>query len=206
MFRSCKVCEGTYPDTDFYRDRSRKDGLRHSCKSCDNRANRKWREDNAERRREYNQRYKKQNAEKGREQHRQWIENNYERWREYSRQYSKKRYARNPKVRISAAVTAGVKYSLCGGKGNRSWTSLVDFSLEELMEHLESQFEKGMTWNNCGSDWHLDHIRPIADFHFTTTDDLEFKECWSLWNLQPLWAAGNWSKGAKCEAPPLPFL
>lgn len=82
---------------------------------------------------------------------------------------------------------------------------LVGYTLVELMEHLESQFTKGMTWDNYG-EWHIDHIRPVSDFNFITHNDSEFKECWSLWNLQPLWAFDNLSKCAKCEAPPLPLV
>lgn len=66
------------------------------------------------------------------------------------------------------------------------------------MAHLESKFVEGMTWENR-SEWHIDHIRPIASFNYATPDDPEFKQCWSLSNLQPLWAKENMSKGAKLD-------
>ena len=53
-----------------------------------------------------------------------------------------------------------------------------------------------MGWDNYG-EWHVDHIRPIASFNFESVDCAEFKECWSLDNLQPLWAFDNLSKGTK---------
>jgi len=56
--------------------------------------------------------------------------------------------------------------------------------------HLEKQFKDGMTWDNYG-DWHIDHIRPISSFNFKSYEDKEFKECWDLNNLQPLWAEEN---------------
>ena len=35
----------------------------------------------------------------------------------------------------------------------------------EARNHIESQFEKGMTWENHGrGGWHLDHIRPCMRF------------------------------------------
>jgi len=43
----------------------------------------------------------------------------------------------------------------------------------------------------------LFHIVPQSRFHFKTVDDPEFKVCWSLDNLQPLWAKDNWSKNDK---------
>jgi len=49
----------------------------------------------------------------------------------------------------------------------------------------------------CKTIWHIDHIRPISAFSFTVPEDPEFKECWALNNLQPLWAFDNLSKGGK---------
>ena len=53
-----------------------------------------------------------------------------------------------------------------------------------------------MTWGNYGK-WHVDHIIPQAFFKYTSTDDVEFKYCWSLNNLQPLWAKDNIKKKDK---------
>ena len=64
------------------------------------------------------------------------------------------------------------------------------------MLHLESLFTDGMTWDNYG-EWHVDHKKPMALFNFETVDDQEFKECWKLDNLQPLWGPDNLSKGPR---------
>jgi len=37
-------------------------------------------------------------------------------------------------------------------------------SESELLQHLERQFEPGMTWENWPRVWHLDHVRPLASF------------------------------------------
>lgn len=66
------------------------------------------------------------------------------------------------------------------------------------MASLEAKFKPGMSWENHGA-WHVDHKRPIASYNFSSVDDHEFKECWSLENLQPLWAKENLSKGARYE-------
>jgi len=83
-------------------------------------------------------------------------------------------------------------------KAGRSWKTFVDYSLEELMAHLERQFLPGMTWQNKG-DWHIDHIIPRSSFEYSSPDDPEFKKCWSLSNLQPLWAVDNIRKNAKLD-------
>lgn len=74
------------------------------------------------------------------------------------------------------------------------WFNLFDYSLQDLKNHLESLFKPGMSWNNYG-EWHIDHKIPISYFKFESKDDEHFKKCWSLSNLQPLWAFENLSKG-----------
>lgn len=100
--------------------------------------------------------------------------------------------------RISKAFSHRLRESLKTGKNGKKWQSIVGFSVIELRQRLESLFQPGMTWDNYGwRGWHIDHIRPVSSFNFESTDDPEFKECWALTNLQPLWAADNMKKGAK---------
>ncbi len=65
-----------------------------------------------------------------------------------------------------------------------------------LRDHLESLFTNGMTWENYGK-WHIDHIIPKSFFEFSSPNDVEFKMCWRLDNLQPLWAKDNIIKSNK---------
>ncbi len=83
-------------------------------------------------------------------------------------------------------------------KGGKHWEKLVNYTLEELKNHLENLFEDNMSWENHGQfGWHIDHIKPIASFKFTSYKDKKFKECWSLENLQPLWWKENLKKSNK---------
>ena len=86
-------------------------------------------------------------------------------------------------------------------KGKRPWELLVGYTRDDLVAHIEPLFEPGMSWDNFG-EWHIDHRRPIASFTFASTDDPEFRACWALKNLRPLWAHLNRSKGAKWDGPP----
>lgn len=93
-------------------------------------------------------------------------------------------------------MKTAVRLSLLGAKAGRKWEALAGYTVEDLKLHLERQFTKGMTWANMG-EWHIDHIIPKASFSFTTADEPEFKACWALTNLRPLWATENHSKHAK---------
>lgn len=84
---------------------------------------------------------------------------------------------------------------------------LVGYTLDDLMIHLEKKFLPGMTWENYGrGGWNIDHIIPKSVFNYESTGDVDFKHCWSLKNLQPLWESDNMSKGAKLEKPFQPSL
>ena len=82
------------------------------------------------------------------------------------------------------------------GKECKHTWDILDFVPSELKSHLEKQFVNGMTWSNYGK-WHIDHIIPIDFFQYTNISDVEFKMCWRLENLQPLWASENIQKSNK---------
>jgi hypothetical protein len=109
----------------------------------------------------------------------------------------KARRDRNPGLRLHCNVSRIMSLSLNGKKAGRSWQSLVGYTLDALKRHLERQFLKGMSWENYGTAWHVDHRVPRASFTFSDANDPEFKACWALTNLQPLWAADNLKKSAK---------
>jgi hypothetical protein len=67
----------------------------------------------------------------------------------------------------------------------------------DLRAHLEVQFVGGMTWDNWGTVWEVDHIKPLSLFQYTNLEDPLFREAWALSNLRPLLAHLNASKGKK---------
>jgi hypothetical protein len=99
----------------------------------------------------------------------------------------------SPEQKLKHNSLSMIRQSLIGYRKNRPWHEAVGYSVDELKAHLERQFTKGMSWDNYGQ-WHVDHIRPLSSFSYTSVDDPEFKECWALTNLRPMWAADNISK------------
>lgn len=55
---------------------------------------------------------------------------------------------------------------------------------EELISHIENQFEDGWNWENRGDVWEIDHIRPYSSFDLT--DDKQYRECCNYKNIRPL--------------------
>jgi hypothetical protein len=128
----------------------------------------------------------------------QWNKDNREHVNKYKRDYERKRRAEDPKYRLGVRTRTAVWQLLKerGIKKTNKTFNLLDYSIEELMTHLEALFTTGMTWDNYG-EWHVDHKIPMNSFQFESTDDIGFKECWKLNNLQPLWGPENLSKGTK---------
>lgn len=68
----------------------------------------------------------------------------------------------------------------------------IGCSYEDLRNHIEKQFLKGMTWENHG-EWHLDHIIPMSSAK--TFKDV--KKLSNFTNLRPLWRKDNIAKKDK---------
>ncbi len=60
----------------------------------------------------------------------------------------------------------------------------VSLNYLEMKNYIESKMIKGMTWENYGSYWVVDHIVPIRLFDVFSLDEL--KICWNYQNLMPL--------------------
>ena len=111
------------------------------------------------------------------------------------------------KHRLHSAISGSVNSSLREKKNGRRWEGLVGYTLDDLMKHLESLFTDGMTWDNYGvNGWWVDHLTPVAAFSFQTSKDIDFKRCWALSNLQPLWKIDNILKADKVDKPFQPAL
>ena len=109
----------------------------------------------------------------------------------YKRKWTKEKREKNPSFKIEGAIRARLAHAVKGTVASKSIKSLP-YTTVELMNHLELLFTKGMTWDNYGK-WHIDHIKPCSLFDHN--DRQQMLECWSLSNLQPLWAVDNLSKG-----------
>ena len=81
----------------------------------------------------------------------------------------------------------------------------LPYSIFQLKEHLEKQFEPWMNWtnrrkyisqfwddNNSSTwRWNIDHIIPKSNFNYKTVIDEDFQKCWALENLRPYSAKQN---------------
>ena len=102
-----------------------------------------------------------------------------------------KRRSSSPSERIADSMRSRLWAAM---KGKKTSMSILSFTSKELRFHLQNKFKEGMRWSNYGK-WHIDHIKPCSSYDLTNKE--EFADCWSIKNLQPLWAHENLKKGAK---------
>ena len=194
--KTCSKCGKQKEYSQFYTRKGSKDEYRNECIECLSRhkktvhqkykreRNLKCKEYDASHRKEkyaYNKEYYDKNRAKIIKQNDTYKQNR----RNTDLLY---RLADNQRARLYMAIKSNQKV----GSAIRD----LGCSISELKEHLEKQWQEGMTWDNWTlAGWHIDHIRPLALFNLD--DPLQLREAVHYTNLQPLWAQDNFSKGKK---------
>lgn len=111
------------------------------------------------------------------------------------RRHHNKRAEADPKFRIDALMRATVNRGLRGLQKRSKYLRCLDWTFAELRKHIEAQFADGMTWENWGSFWELDHVVPRSQFAYDGFEHQGFVECWSMKNLRPTPKAENRRQG-----------
>lgn len=143
---------------------------------------RRWRESHKKQERERVKKWARENT----EYRKKYVQENKEKIKLDQKKYEKQRRKINPKYRLDRNMGSKISTLLKDKKARRTWKELVGYTIESLIKHLEKQFDDKMTWENYGSYWEVDHRKPKSLFKYETAEDLEFKKCWALSNLQPL--------------------
>lgn len=115
-------------------------------------------------------------------------------------------------------LACGVKYKLkCRARGRvknalkqrglinpfKSISKVVGCTTDFLAKHIESKFRDGMTWDNHGTVWELDHIYPLARLDLSDPEQMKRGCHWT--NLQPLLKHENRRKRDWLTPPPRPL-
>ncbi len=185
-----KLCSGpcgaTKPIPEFHKRLKSHDGVHSRCKSCRSVSRKiKYKEDP-----EYAQQAKKQarewqdrNPEKCKENKARWNADNIDRVRLHRRNQLK-RLSTDINFKLRTRLRIRLNNVLKGKPKRGSAIRDLGCSVEELIAHFEKQFKTGMTWENYGTHWQIDHIKRLADFDLGERSQL--LEACNYTNLQPL--------------------
>jgi hypothetical protein len=81
--------------------------------------------------------------------------------------------------------------------------AILGYTAQDLADHITKLLSPGMTWENYGKAWHIDHVRSVSSYAFDPSNQESIhdfiKKCWAVNNLQPLFRHENMSKGARYD-------
>jgi hypothetical protein len=182
--KKCAKCKNEFLLENFPKDKTNASGYRSYCFPCNREKinkmtfNRKdKRKVENEKNKEYIQEYNKQYMIKNRKH----INLSYK-----NRLHNDPTFkiSHNTRVRINKALKNNYKFS--------STAKLLGCTLDFYKEYLEKQFKHDMTWDNYGSLWEIDHIKPCFSFNLILEE--EQKLCFHYLNTQPLYKIDNQRK------------
>lgn len=205
--KECGSCKTVKLLDDFYNNSSKHLGKTSRCKSCDlegkkadylkHREKRlaaaKARQDsNPESRKRYLKNWYIKNRKRQIAKNAIWQRDNRDRISENT----KRRRRSDPDFVVAVAARGMLRRhikNIGGEKANRTH-EILGYTPDQLREHIERQFAKGMNWGNYGTDWHIDHIVSMSEHIQNGETDPSIVNC--LTNLMPLWAEDNLRKGS----------
>lgn len=215
----CSKCGVEKALCEFSKCKTCKQGKNSRCKLCKRAEGKAYREVNKQKEKERlaayyklnkesckarNKRWREANKEKEQERGRRWREANKEKNRERKKLYERKRRT-DPFYKVRSNVSRSINHALNKrGAIKRGKTfEALPYTPKQLIEHLESQFDDQMSWENYGSYWDVDHIYPHSLLPYDSMEHPNFAKCWALENLQPLEKIENIKKSNKVFDEPL---
>lgn len=121
----------------------------------------------------------------------EWRRTHMPEIRAYDRKHRSEKMASDPRFAMRHRLRNRIQAALRAQSGMKAKKTmqLIGCSVESLKIYIESKFRSGMTWENWGSVWHMDHIIPCAIFDLTKPEHQIV--CFHFSNLQPLLVREN---------------
>lgn len=204
-----KTCTCCLKDLDTSNFRINKSKIFSICRKCENAKNKERREKNLEKykilakesrernkgkdldkkiayrnsrkeeKRLYDRKYRSLNAEKIKKQKKDWHNKNKD----------------NPEQKIKRNLRRRIHHLVAKTNKSKHTMEMLGCDIDFFMSYLENKFYGNMTFDNYGSVWHIDHIRPCCSFDLTIKENQYI--CFHYTNLQPLLKEDNLKKGGK---------
>lgn len=202
--KTTKICSKCHQEKSINEFYFRKDHntYRNECKKCHNfmckqwdlqhlgrkkEITKNWELKNPKRHQESARRCYLKNSEKIKKRSKLWRLNNLNKFKKIIKKYQDKIYS-TPQGKLNCLMSCGIHKSLCLNKNNKHWELLVNYTKKDLQKHLKLLFINKMTWKSFLKGLiHIHHLISRSSFKFKSEKDSEFKKCWALKNLVPMW-------------------
>lgn len=205
--RACKKCNVIQPVAAFTKSRA-------TCLTCIRERQIAYTAANKEKRAAY----KAANKEKNAAYSRAYRAANKEKVSAYNKAYnlnnratiqprSSRNYQRlldtNPAFKMAHAFRCRTRKVIRGELKSGNSLKLLGCTADQLKSWLEFNFIDGMTFENHGTFWHIDHVIPCSRFNLA--DPEHQRQCFHWANLKPMLARANLSKNGNVILEEIPY-
>lgn len=195
----CKICKKEKDGSRFFYNNKTKRYETSKCYDCKNTERNERRKTDLVFKEAINNHYKKWAHNKDRsEYNREWAKKN----RYHINTKRKERQKNNIHCYLRESIRSRISDCLRNyikGKYNKTQASFkyLGCDIETYVAWLEFNFHDGMTWENKGDLWHIDHVKPCASFDLKKEE--EMKLCFQWTNTYPLLKEKNITKSNKID-------
>ena len=183
-------------------DKCREYSLRCSRKESSKEKAKAWKAANKDKVLLTAKRWQDAHPEKQRAAMKKWRDNN----REYINFKDRERCANDPSYKLARMLRNRLRHVVIRTlqKKAAGTFDLTGCDIRFLMGYLEARFKPGMTWENHGDVWEVDHRIPCASYDMTKASNQ--CACFHYSNLQPLFVEENRRKHSKIPSTHQPEL
>uniref|UniRef100_A0A6C0EAV1 Uncharacterized protein n=1 Tax=viral metagenome TaxID=1070528 RepID=A0A6C0EAV1_9ZZZZ len=174
----CSKCKIEQPETNFRVNRAK-------CHDCEKKYGRGYRGSTIgkQKSKEWNE----NNKDKLTELKAQWYQNN----KEYVNEKNCKRYRTDEIYKKKKSIKDHIRTFL-KGKNKNKYDNYLGCTLGFYRDWLWFNMQAGMTEENHGTFWHIDHVIPVNKFDLTKESDI--LACYNWRNTCPVFGSFNMSK------------
>lgn len=189
MEKECNNCRQSKNLSEYSFRNKTKNQLHETCKECLNKYAKEYRSKNKEKIKNDNQNWRNQNQE--------YIKEYRTENKERANELARKKYMEDLNYRMKKILRSRFSKTV---KNKKKYSKIINYlgvPLEYFKKWIESQFDEKMNWENQGSYWDFDHVKPCSSFDLTKED--EIKKCFIWFNISPLEKRENYSKNDKID-------
>jgi hypothetical protein len=196
MFKICSKCKISKPIDKFYRQVGTKDGFTYQCGECSSKRIKNTIDTSI-----FKVTSEEELATRTIKEQQNIIENQQIKKLEYLRKTkhlrslkTKNKLQTDPLFKLRHNLKNLIRNSIknTGFKKTTKTALILGCSVTEFKQHIERQFNEGMSWSNYGK-WEYDHIKPVS--WAKTESEIIALNHYS--NFQPLWREDNRKKSNK---------
>jgi hypothetical protein len=158
-----------------------------------------WSRKNKERIRKYQQQYNKKYKVKIKDKKKKYyktnkkkIQKNIKKYRKqnkkaihvYEKEYQKNRFKTNINYKLGCLLRGRLYQAIRNNQKTGSAVKDLGCTIPDFKKYIEQKFYSNMSWDNWGSVWELDHIKPLHKFDLPNRKQL--LKAVHYTNLQPL--------------------